>query len=117
MAQSIERILTMNEQNSISANNVSANNMSESTMNIEIYKFAEKLNENVIKLMQSYDPNIPTHLDTLEEIKLHLDILSPIKDLQFKEQQLNMSKQITNSDFIKNFNIKDIMGLFGKQAQ
>ena len=85
------------------------NNMND---NQKFFEFAEKLNDETIELMAHYDTNMSDTIkkEKLEQIKLRIDILSPIKELQLKEQQIAAAKQLTQGDFMKNFNIKDLIG-------
>ena len=88
--------------------------MSENTINDnqKFFEFAEKLNNETIELMAHYDINLPLTIkkEKLEQIKLRIDILSPIKELQLKEQQIAAAQQLTQGDFMKNFNLKDLIG-------
>lgn len=88
---------------------MSDNNMND---NQKLFEFAEKLNNETIELMAHYDTSMlsSTRKELLEQIKLRIDILSPIKELQLKEQQIAAAKQLTQGDFMKNFNIKDLIG-------
>ena len=85
------------------------NNMND---NQKFFEFAEKLNNETIELMAHYDTSMSdtTKKELLEQIKLRIDILSPIKELQLKEQQIAAAQQLTQGDFMKNFNIKDLIG-------
>lgn len=85
------------------------NNMND---NQKFFEFAEKLNNETIDLMAHYDTNMPLTIkkEKLEQIKLRIDILSPIKELQLKEQQIVAAQQLTQGDFMKNFNLKDLIG-------
>ena len=80
--------------------------------NQKLFEFAEKINDETIELMAHYDTNMPDTIkkEKLEQIKLRIDILSPIKELQLKEQQIAAAQQLTQGDFMKNFNIKDLIG-------
>ena len=88
--------------------------MSDNNMNYnqKLFEFAEKINDETIELMGHYDTSMPstTKKELLEKIKLRIDILSPIKELQLKEQQITAAQQLTQGDFMKNFNIKDLIG-------
>ena len=80
--------------------------------NQKFFEFAEKINNETLELMQLYDSGMPstTKKELLEKIKLRIDILSPIKELQLKEQQIAAAQQLTQGDFMKNFNLKDLIG-------
>ncbi len=80
--------------------------------NQKLFEFAEKINDETIELMELYDSSMPsiTKKELLEKIKLRIDILSPIKELQLKAQQIAAAQQLTQGDFMKNFNIKDLIG-------
>lgn len=88
---------------------MSDNNMND---NQKLFEFAEKLNDETIELMAHYDTSMlsSTRQELLEQIKLRIDILSPIKELQLKEQQIAAAQQLTQGDFVKNFNLKDLIG-------
>ena len=88
---------------------MSNNNMN---YNQKLFEFAEKLNNETIELMAHYDTSMlsTTRQEILEQIKLRIDILSPIKELQLKEQQIAAAQQLTQGDFMKNFNLKDLIG-------
>lgn len=88
---------------------MSNNNMND---NQKLFEFADKLNNETIELMEHYDTNMPDTIkkEKLEQIKLRIDILSPIKELQLKEQQIATAQQLMQGDFMKNFNIKDLIG-------
>ena len=88
---------------------MSENNMND---NQKFFEFAEKLNNETIELMPHYDTSMlsSTRKELLEQIKLRIDILSPIKELQLKEQQIAAAQQLTQGDFMKNFNLKDLIG-------
>ena len=88
---------------------MSENNMND---NQKFFEFAEKLNNETIELMTHYDTSMlsSTRKELLEQIKLRIDILSPIKELQLKEQQIAAAQQLTQGDFMKNFNLKDLIG-------
>ena len=88
---------------------MSDNNMND---NQKLFEFAEKLNNETIELMAHYDTSMlsTTRQEILEQIKLRIDILSPIKELQLKEQQIAAAQQLTQGDFMKNFNLKDLIG-------
>lgn len=88
---------------------MSNNNMND---NQKLFEFAEKLNNETIDLMAHYDTSMlsSTKQELLEQIKLRIDILSPIKELQLKEQQIAAAQQLTQGDFMKNFNLKDLIG-------
>ena len=88
---------------------MSNNNMND---NQKFFEFAEKLNNETIELMAHYDTSMPSTIknELLEKIKLRIDILSPIKELQLKEQQIAAAQQLTQGYFMKNFNIKDLIG-------
>lgn len=88
---------------------MSDNNMND---NQKFFEFAEKLNNETIELMKLYDVHNPSTIkkELLEKIKIRIDILTPIKELQLKEQQLMAAQQLTQCDFMKNFNIKDVIG-------
>ena len=80
--------------------------------NQKLFEFAETINNEIIEIMKEYDTNVPDTMKQkiLEKIKIRLDILLPIKDIQFKEQQIKAAQQLQSSDFMKNFNLKDLMG-------
>lgn len=80
--------------------------------NQKLFEFAETINNEIIEIMKEYDTNVPDTIKqkALEKIKIRLDVLMPIKDLQIKQQQLNAMNQLQSSDFMKNFNLKDLMG-------
>lgn len=88
---------------------MSNNNMND---NQKLFEFAEKLNNETIELMVHYDTSMLSspRRELLEQIKLRIDILSPIKELQLKEQQIAAAQQLTQGDFMKNFNLKDLIG-------
>lgn len=88
---------------------MSNNNMND---NQKLFEFAEKLNNETIELMAHYDTSMlsSTRQELLEQIKLRIDILSPIKEIQLKEQQIAAAQQLTQGDFMKNFNLKDLIG-------
>lgn len=88
---------------------MSENNIND---NQKFFEFAEKINNETLELMAHYDTNMlsATRQEILEQIKLRIDILSPIKELQLKEQQIAATQQLTQGDFMKNFNIKDLIG-------
>lgn len=80
--------------------------------NQNLFEFTNKLNDEILSLVEEYKTTIPDTIKQkiLEKIKIRLDVLSPILEIQFKEQQLQTMNQLQSSDFMKNFNIKDIMG-------
>ena len=88
---------------------MSENNIND---NQKFFEFAEKINNETLELMAHYDTSMlsATRQEILEQIKLRIDILSPIKELQLKEQQIAAAQQLTQGDFMKNFNIKDLIG-------
>lgn len=88
---------------------MSDNNMND---NQKFFEFAEKLNNETIELMTHYDTSMPLTIkkEKLEQIKLRIDILNPIKELQLKEKQIAAAQQLTQGDFMKNFNLKDLIG-------
>jgi hypothetical protein len=88
---------------------MSENNIND---NQKFFEFAEKINDETLELMRLYDSGMPsiTKKELLEKIKLRIDILSPIKELQLKEQQIAAAQQLTQGDFMKNFNLKDLIG-------
>lgn len=77
----------------------------------KLFEFAEKINNETLKLIETYDEKMPSNIkdDILQKIKIRLDILMPIKDIQFKEEQLSAAQQLTQGDFMKNFSIKDLI--------
>ena len=78
--------------------------------NKKLYEFAEKINNELIALMNTYDAKTPDSERQLQKIKLRIDILAPIQDIQFKAQQLAIAQQMQQGDFMKNFNLKDLIG-------
>ena len=76
----------------------------------KLYEFAERINNELITLMNTYDAKTPDSERQLQKIKLRIDILAPIQDIQFKAQQLAIAQQMQQGDFMKNFNIKDLIG-------
>ena len=78
---------------------MSNNNMND---NQKFFEFAEKLNNETIELMAHYDTSMPSTIknELLEKIKLRIDILSPIKELQLKEQQITSED---NFEIIRQF--------------
>lgn len=84
------------------SNNVNPNN--------KLYEFAERINNELIALMNIYDEKTPDSERQLQKIKLRIDILAPIQDIQFKAQQLAIAQQMQQGDFMKNFNLKDLIG-------
>ena len=84
--------------------------MNEIDVNQTLYKFAEQLNMDVFELMKTYDSHNPDSERTLQKIKNRVDILIPIRDMQLKEQQIAVAKEIQNGEFMKNFNLKDLIG-------
>lgn len=78
--------------------------------NNKLYEFAERINNELIELMNTYDAKTPDSERQLQKIKLRIDILAPIQDIQFKAQQLAIAQQMQQGDFMKNFNIKDLIG-------
>ena len=94
---------------------MSENNIND---NQKLFEFAEKINDEIIDLMEQYnkmnqgEQKFILHDSEvlLQQIKLRIDILSPIKELQLKEQQIAAAQQLTQGDFMKNFNLKDLIG-------
>lgn len=78
--------------------------------NNKLYEFAERINNELIELMNTYDAKTPDSERQLQKIKLRIDILAPIQDIQFKAQQLAIAQQMQQGDFMKNFNLKDLIG-------
>lgn len=78
--------------------------------NNKLYEFAERINNELIALMNTYDAKTPDSERQLQKIKLRIDILAPIQDIQFKAQQLAIAQQMQQGDFMKNFNLKDLIG-------
>ena len=78
--------------------------------NNKLYEFEERINNELIALMNTYDAKTPDSERQLQKIKLRIDILAPIQDIQFKAQQLAIAQQMQQGDFMKNFNIKDLIG-------
>ena len=78
--------------------------------NNKLYEFAERINNELISLMDTYDAKTPDSERQLQKIKLRIDILAPIQDIQFKAQQLAIAQQMQQGDFMKNFNLKDLIG-------
>lgn len=78
--------------------------------NNKLYEFAERINNELISLMDTYDAKTPDSERQLQKIKLRIDILAPIQDIQFKAQQLAIAQKMQQGDFMKNFNIKDLIG-------
>lgn len=78
--------------------------------NNKLYEFAERINNELITLMNTYDAKTPDSERQLQKIKLRIDILAPIQDIQFKAQQLAIAQQMQQGDFMKNFNLKDLIG-------
>lgn len=78
--------------------------------NNKLYEFAERINNELIALMDTYDAKTPDSERQLQKIKLRIDILAPIQDIQFKAQQLAIAQKMQQGDFMKNFNIKDLIG-------
>ena len=86
---------------------MNTNNVSPNT---KLYEFAERINNELIALMNIYDEKTPDSERQLQKIKLRIDILAPIQDIQFKAQQLAIAQQMQQGDFMKNFNLKDLIG-------
>lgn len=86
---------------------MNTNNVSQNT---KLYEFAERINNELIALMNTYDAKTPDSERQLQKIKLRIDILAPIQDIQFKAQQLAIAQQMQQGDFMKNFNLKDLIG-------
>lgn len=80
-------------------------------MNEQLFKFAETLNDEVLNLIQDYNTTQKPKADILSQIKLRLDVLMPIKDIQLKTQQIEATKQLTEGEFMKNFSMKDIVSV------
>ena len=78
--------------------------------NNKLYEFAERINNELSELMNTYDAKTPDSERQLQKIKLRIDILAPIQDIQFKAQQLAIAQQMQQGDFMKNFNLKDLIG-------
>ena len=78
--------------------------------NNKLYEFAERINNELIALMNTYDAKTPDSERQLQKIKLRIDILAPIQDIQFKAQQLAIAQKMQQGDFMKNFNLKDLIG-------
>ena len=78
----------------------------------KLLEFANKINMEALDMMLKYNTitEESEKENILNSIKIRLDVLLPLREMEYKRQQLVALEEMKNSDFAKNFNIKDIIG-------